>query len=344
MLARPIALVAALAACVIAGCGEDADGPAPSAAATASPPAIATSAAATAPAAAATWALETGSRRLVVVTVAADGSGLAAPAETLAGGDQTNPDWSPDGARLVFAMTDAEGHDDLWVTGADGTGARLLADCAGTCDDYDDPAWSPDGGAIASCRLATVGDGAHHGVLVAVDAATGAERTLWTPADPRDVCAGPRWSPDGEAIVLEVVRRDGVGLLSEPTGVTLTVLDVASGATTPLTDPALFAATADWSPAGDRIVFSALPAAGADAPDLFTIAPDGSGLERRTTLADAGGAASDPSFDRDGSIVFVAEGGSAPLERLVAGAAAAVPALGGSTAGSHPRPRPAPAA
>jgi Tol biopolymer transport system component len=107
-----------------------------------------------------------------------------------------------------------------------------------------------------------------------------------------------------------------------------------------LTDPALFAATADWSRDGELIVYSALPKAGGEAPDLFTIAPDGSDIRRRTTLADGGGSAQEPTFDLDGSsVVFVADG-AAPLSRVDLDSGVVSTAFAADTAGNHPRPRP----
>ncbi len=298
----------------------------------------------TAPAAAlpASWAIEAADGRLLVQVLAADGSGRTSPAADATGGDQTNPDWSPDGRRLVFAMTGADGHDDLWVTNADGSGSKLLRDCTASCDDYDDPAWSPDGRSIATCKLATAADGVHLGTLVSVDAATGAETTLSTPAKRRDICAGPRFAPDGRSLVLELVHRDGTGALAEVRGVTLAIVDLTSRPpiARALTDPALFAATADWSRDGRLIVYAALAAAGGEATDLFTIAPDGSGRRRLTTLADGGGSAQQPAFDLDGrSVVFVAEG-AAPLSRVDLATGTLGVAFAPDTAGDHPRARP----
>jgi Tol biopolymer transport system component len=325
-----------IAAALLAACGS----------ATSPPPADSVTAAATSAAALAVappaWAIEGTDGRLVVQVLAADGSGLAAPAADAAGGDQTNPDWSPDGRELVFVMTDEAGHDDLWVTKADGSGSRLLLDCTEPCDDLDDPAWSPDGRSIATCEFTTAAEGVHLGTLVSVDVATGTATTLYTPSRKRDFCAGPRWSPDGRSIVLEVAHRDGTSATAEVVGVTLAVVDLSAQPVTvrALTDPKLFAATADWSRDGRLIVYAALPAAGDDATDLFTIAPDGSDLRRRTTLADSGGSASQPAFDLDGlSVVFVAEG-APPLSRVDLGSGRLDAAFAAETAGDHPRPRP----
>ena len=66
---------------------------------------------------------------------------------TSAGGHQSNPDWSPDGRRLVFAMSDGE-RDDLWVADADGGHARLLLDCAACACGWTTPTGLPTAGRI----------------------------------------------------------------------------------------------------------------------------------------------------------------------------------------------------
>ena len=277
--------------------------------------------------------------------MAADGSGLRTLTPSLHR-SQTNPDWSPDGGRVTFAMTDAGGKDDLWVVDVDGSNARRVYDCAGACNYVDDPAWSPDGQTIAVCQLSAEGKNYHvgTGTLIAVDVRTGDAKPLLA-LNPLDLCAGPRWSPDGTRIVLELVHRDSISLAtSEMVGVTLAVLDVTTSERRPraLTDPKLFAATADWSPDGKTIVYAALPEPTATNTDIYAIDPEGGDPKRLTTLADEGSAAEEPSFDADGrSVVFVSSATSG-LARVETGGGDVAPAFSKGASGHHPRARPLP--
>ena len=252
---------------------------------------------------------------------------------------QTNPDWSPDGERVTLIIRHGS-TDDLWVVNADGTRARKLVDCTAHCNYLDDPAWSPDGSQVVYAR--TEHDGARNS-LETVDVRTGRIHVLRGPST-HTFFAGPRWSPRGSAVVCEVVHKRGRGIDDGITGVVLSIVDVDTRTTLGLTDPRLFAATADWSPDGSTLVYSALPVRGAEAPDLFTIRPDRTGRHRITTVADHGGYAAEPTFTPDGrTVVFSGQVGSASeSDQLLR-----VSTLGGDVssfhglAGRHPRWRPA---
>ena len=281
------------------------------------------------------WALQANA---TIVLTDADGADTFSPTGGVGAGDQNNPDWSPDGTRLTFTV--ADGRDDLWVVDAEGENARVLADCSSPCIYYDDPVWSPDGQSIAACKFVEKGGDAV-GSLVSVDLNSEAETTLAEFAA-TEFCAGPRFAPDGRSLVLELVARDGLSMSSAIIGVTLTVLDLTSSppAELVLTDPALFAATADWSRTSDLIVYSALPAADATTNDLFTIRPDGSDQQRLTTIADSGGNAVQPSFDQSGSSVVFVDEPVRQLERVDLASGTITLAFPTDVFGDHPRARP----
>ena len=243
-----------------------------------------------------------------VSLVRPDGTGRHSPTRDLPGSHQTNPDWSPDGERLTFIVTEVDGTEDLWVADVDGTDAERVVDCQNPCLVIDDPSWSPDGRSIVYSR--TIGGSGTSDNTLEVFHPDGADMTMLLGGDPTLFYAGARWSPDSQRLVLEVVQKAGPEADAEITGVTLSVVDLATTppTVTAITDPALFAATADWSPKGDLIVYSSLPASDDQAPDLFTIHPDGSGLTRITNLAATGGSAAEPTFTPDSTrIVFVAQ-------------------------------------
>ncbi len=301
--------------------------------------------AATDTAAPATWILfqqDAGSRQEVAL-VRADGTDLHAPLHDLGSGHQTNPDWSPDGTRFVFAMSDGE-RDDLWVADADGGNARMLLDCMRLCRFLDDPAWSPDGKRIVYSQTKLRRSGWGTATLETVDVASGAARVLLGPWK-RDFTAGARYSPDGTQVVFEKVHKTGRGPDADIDAVTLSAvrLDEPSHPVRALTDPQLYAATADWSPDGERIVYSALAAAGDDAPDLFWIGPAGGVPTRLTTLADDGGFAAEPAWLPDGSGVLfsgnlAAGSGSPELLTVALDGSGLGSAFGDETVlGRHPR-------
>jgi len=254
-----------------------------------------------------------GSRRTHLAWVDADGAHEEILLPDVGDGNQTNPEWSPDGTEVVFAMTDGT-TDDLFVAVAGESEATKILDCVAPCLYLDDPSWAPDGEQVVFSRTVDR-DGNGISTLETVDVATGRTRVLLGPWS-RHFSAGARWSPDGRQIVFEMVDKIGAEVDAEISGVTLTLLDSVDTdrlSVENLTDPALFAATAYWSPNGWWVVYSALPTAGADAPDLFVLDPVSGDPVRLTTLADVGGYAAEPTYSRDGEwIVF--SGGRGPDE------------------------------
>lgn len=111
---------------------------------------------------------------------------------------ETDPLWSPDGARLAFS-SDRDGSMDLWIRDlASGTDRKLASGAMSA-------AWSPDGGDIAFLNPQSE--------LHVVNAASGESRRarerLFEPGR-------PSWSPDGTAVVMSTLRpystrfREGV--------------------------------------------------------------------------------------------------------------------------------------
>jgi Tol biopolymer transport system component len=185
--------------------------------------------------------------------------------------------------------------------------------------------------------------------LETVEVATSKVRVVLGPWK-RDFTAGARYSPDGRQVVFEKVHKIHRGPDSDIDGVTLSVvrLDKPAHPVRSLTDPQLYAATADWSPDGKRIVYSALASSASETEDLFWIRPAGGVPTRLTHVSEDGGYAREPAWLPDGTGVLfsgllgVGVGSPELLSvRLDGGVVGS--AFGGATIyGRHPRVQPAP--
>jgi Tol biopolymer transport system component len=160
-----------------------------------------------------------------------------------------------DAGNLEMVLVSSE----LWVSNADGTGARLLRGTSASPGDDPaiwSPAWSPDGTTVAATTSsAIVLFNAEDGRLVAA-----------FPASNQNVS----WSPDGGALAFSDVV--GVHVVDVQTGHVETVANHSSGVSAPT-----------WSPDGSRLAFTGCTGSvEASVCDVFSVGRDGTALTRLT--------------------------------------------------------------
>jgi dipeptidyl aminopeptidase/acylaminoacyl peptidase len=191
-------------------------------------------------------------------------------------GSEYLPRWSPDGRRLAFATTDADGRSQVCVLPVTGGGERLVA-CSldGALTELE---WAPDGSALAF--VARDPDLAQYG--------QSGERRADKDMPPRRISRlhyrhnGAGWTADRPNRVF-VVAADG------------------SAPPRPVTPGPFEAAGLAWSPDSRVIAFASGRSEAWDldlAVDLWVVPADGSGAPDRMT--DGGSAYSLPSWSPDG--------------------------------------------
>ena len=166
--------------------------------------------------------------------------------------DDQGVDWTPDGARLLFA-SNRTGNYELYSIRIDGTGlVRLTTNPAADGS----PSVSPDGK-----RIAFTSDRSGHFDIYTMNMdGSGVTRLTTSSADDTD----PDWSPDGSKIAFTSTRTGDFEIFS---------MSASGSSQTNLTDdPTYHDLDPSWSPDGSQIAFWAL--ADADA-DVWTMASTG---------------------------------------------------------------------
>ena len=248
------------------------------------------------------------------------------PVRLNAGNVSRDPSPSPDGTRLVFAVSqiDPLGRDqnDLYIVNRNGMNMRWLTSMPGV---EDEPTWSPDGSKILF--HASDGSGLENALwTVNVDGTGLTKLTTSLPAgvsDPRHAA----WSPNGSRIAFtaardgqhkvwtmnadgsdarQVTTDDGfdVGATWSPDGMRIAFSRYNPGVPTNGWDVAIVSAaggaavrlslagdqlTPAWSPDGNYIAVTGTAVAGQGTQNLYTLRPDGSGLRLRTVNTGWGG-------------------------------------------------------
>lgn len=222
--------------------------------------------------------------------------------ETVGGEVNLGASLSPNGEKVAFLNERSRFSIDLYV--ADAETGEVLEQLTETAVDphfqslqfiNSGGAWAPD-----NRRLVVAAVRKGEPILTVFDTETG-ERVRDYRLERLGEAFNPTWSPSGDRIAF--VANEG-GYMD------LYVLDVESGEFRALTDDPWTELHPDWSPDGDRIAFvtdqfgGQLDVLDYGSYDLATISPDGTGLRRVETFADA--RSTNPQWSPDGeSLYFV---------------------------------------
>ena len=238
-------------------------------------------------------------------TVRPNGGGVVTLTHARKKVDDFNPDWAPNGSKVVFDRdTDISCGSrcipGIYTVNRDGSDLTRL-----TPNDRnifsEDPAYSPDGTRIAFDRCDHCdGPGANAGIFV-MDA-NGANVTQITSEGPSDPFqeGEVQWSPNGTHFVFHRVRRsdDAIAVFTAKVDGT----DFHR-----LTPWRLDAEHADWSPHGGRIVLESYTegAPRGRSANVLTVRPDGSDLKKLTRGKGGIVNSTDPAWSPNGRrIVF----------------------------------------
>jgi TolB protein len=259
-----------------------------------------------------------------IFTIGVDGKGERRVTRAPVGASDVQPDWSPDGSRIVFERQFDDKPFEIWSVKPDGSDLRQIdpgcppgIPSSQICEEVE-PAWSPNGKQIAfftafgKLKPVRGEEWIEVGAIAVMDADGSNRRQLTqrrrpTPSEDHE----PVWSPDGARIAfmrwnstaspqngraIFVVNADGSGLRQ----VTPWKLDAGDHP--------------DWSPDGRRILFRS-PSSNVFRSNIFTIRPDGTGLTQLTRFAGNVEVLSS-SYSPDGSWIVFSRTGTGRLPDL----------------------------
>jgi Tol biopolymer transport system component len=218
-----------------------------------------------------------------LAVVGADGKALQKLPRTKQVSDD-DPDWSPDGRTIAFSRCPVQdGPCNVFAMPAGGAAAKRLGPAG---DDRAQPAWSPNGKQVAYSRFwgGVHNDQIKYSEIYVMNANGGGARQVTRITTSKPFSAEvqrPAWSPDGKQLTFEVTNSAG----SEPAkGLALFVVNADGSDLRQVTPWQLKGGgRSDWSPDGSVILFKSPAQRGPG--NLYTIAPDGTGLKQITHYA-----------------------------------------------------------
>jgi len=257
-----------------------------------------------------------------IFTSAPDGSGERQVTRPPALALDDEPNWAPDGSRLLFTRSTDLGTDQesqrLFTVSSDGSGPTAVSPKNPSGFGYNAGAFSPDGKYLAA--------GTYHGdvtsdqikfsEIVVMDAdGTHRHEVTTFPAYSGDA-GGVAWSPDGKRLVF---ARSNAGATKPDGGRALFIMDVDGGHQRQLTPWTVGAGgTPAWSSKTNLIAFRAVADDEAGIGNFYTIHPDGTSLTQVTDFTDTV-ISHKVGFSRDGQwIVFAKETASGNNDVFIA--------------------------
>jgi dipeptidyl aminopeptidase/acylaminoacyl peptidase len=154
-----------------------------------------------------------------------------------------------DGEQIVYSVVNEARGADLWLVDREGRNARMLVNCG--ADLCTTPAWSPDGGAPGSARIAYsrepagLSPGSPNGPprVWTVEVSSGQTASVYQSS--QVLGYGPVWSPDGRRLAFFDGSAPGIRLL-----------DVGSGEGMLISTP--MGTVGSWSPDGEAMAYNDL--------------------------------------------------------------------------------------
>jgi TolB protein len=211
---------------------------------------------------------------------------------------------SPDGTKIVFyRLEDPKLAGAIMIVNTNGSGLHELATASRSkgCDaGPEGDAWSPDGRRIAYARFCfdPAGKFVEAGIWTINADGTDARQVTSNRAGSSAEDHHASWSPDGKSLVFE--RLD---ISATPEAAAIFTIGVDGKHLRQVTPWKLDGNDPVWSPDGSLIAFNA-SAEPSPTQNIYTIKPDGTGLEKLTNYNEDGQATFHPSWSPNGTRIL----------------------------------------